>query len=54
MSFAITELDVESEYRFRLKATHPGTYRVRPATIWPMYDPGRQAYAEPFVLKVER
>ena len=42
------------EFRFRLKATHPGTYRVAPARLWGMYEPDRQAWSRGFVLKVER
>jgi uncharacterized protein YfaS (alpha-2-macroglobulin family) len=44
----------EEEFEFRLKATHPGTWSIGPATAYPMYEPSRRGLSKPFVLKVIR
>ncbi len=42
----------DEQFVFQLRPTIPGTYRVRPALAFPMYDPDRRAWSGSFVLKV--
>ena len=42
----------DEQFVFRLGPTIPGTYRVRPALAFAMYEPGRRAWSSSFLLKV--